>query len=702
MSIDMYLESARSQATSLSSISAQCVQQNIELIKVLENFVAEEELKGHAYDSAKAHITSTVIPLIQGIVLYQESLAEECQKFVSQYTSDVDSKSWRQVDLEEKIREADQKISSLRQLMETKSDNKISAFLNLSVSIAVLEGAKQKLQKILISLLTFNAVSPTIFLNSERYLLAVQNGFAQAAQSWDAASGTYLPPSSGSDLSWKQTISLGWQKRQAVLNKVKNPKVETLEDKLSKMSRAELEEEYGDVIQAYKRFTNMGQGDTILAKWDMNDLKLLWKRYNEVKDDHLGLLPSELAKVDPKFKKRIDAMDQEALEEAYPELKTLISMAHVNPYAQLFKSETERANYDYLLDRYFLLDSQKMLSWRDPAFQTKYDYYIIEEGINPFTGKPATQEEINRAKDIKKVRAFTESLQLASSLYTSYVGYNQYYNKPYTTFSDVFSKVKGKVPFFNRKLVIPEVNPKVETNVKTITEPAKTYDRERILRNIEESKLARESSGFKDFATRERYLEKVFDKLTPEERELIFNISKDSPKVKYIRGAYTKKDILDIKPESQKGIFRPDVEEYLTPKYIEAHRQLFKNGASRFQKFQPSENWNGGIVGGDDGTSFWLSKEHADIIEKVANGDNRLYEIILGLDEGYLGDGPLYRLDVTPEVVAEKGISIPSGNEAGANDWWRPAGRTFPGDIPEGVMEDISTKRGEHTWNIVN
>lgn len=446
MSIDMYLESARNQATSLSSISAQCVQQNIELIKVLENFVAEEELKGHAYDSAKAHITSTVIPLIQGIVLYQESLAEECQKFVSQYTSDVDSKSWRQADLEEKIREADQKISSLRQLMETKSDNKISALLNLSVSIAVFEGVKQKLQKILISLLTYNAVSPIIFLNSERYLLAVQNGFTQAAQSWDAASGTYLPPSSGSDLSWKQTISLGWQKRQAILNKLKNPKVETFEEKLSKMSHAELEEEYGSVIQAYKRFTNMGQGDVILSKWDINDLKLLWKRYNEVKDDHLGLLPSELSKVDPKFKKRIDAMDQEALEEAYPELKTLISMAHVNPFAQLFKSETERANYDYLLDRYFLLDGQKMLSWRDPAFQTKYDYYIIEEGIDPFTGKPATQEEINRAKNIKKVRTVTESFQLASTLYTSYVGYNQYYNKPYTTFSDVFSKVKGKIP----------------------------------------------------------------------------------------------------------------------------------------------------------------------------------------------------------------------------------------------------------------
>ena len=452
MSIDMYLESARSQATSLSSISAQCVQQNIELIKVLENFVAEEELKGHAYDSAKAHITSTVIPLIQGIVLYQESLAEECQKFVSQYTSDVDSKSWRQVDLEEKIREADQKISNLRQLMETKSDDKISAFLNLSLSIAVLEGAKQKLQKILISLLTFNAVSPTIFLNSERYLLAVQNGFAQAAQSWDAASGTYLPPTNVVDLSWKQTISFGWQKRQAILNKLKNPNVETFEDKLSKMSNGEIAEKYGSIINAYTRFKSSGRGDAILAEWDIEDLDHLLNYNSKKKDDQSGLLPSELAKVDPKFRKHIDSMDQEALEEAYPELKTLISRAYVNPFKQFFQTETERANYDYLLDRYFLLDSQKMLSWRDPAFQTKYDYYIIEEGIDPFTGKPATQEEINRAKNIKKVRAFTDSLQLASTLYTSYVGYNQYYNKPYTTFSDVFSKVKGKIPVFNRKI----------------------------------------------------------------------------------------------------------------------------------------------------------------------------------------------------------------------------------------------------------
>ncbi|MFC2796672.1 MAG: hypothetical protein ACFN4N_03215, partial [Streptococcus sp.] len=46
---------------------------------------------------------------------------------------------------------------------------------------------------------------------------------------------------------------------------------------------------------------------------------------------------------------------------------------------------------------------------------------------------------------------------------------------------------------------------------------------------------------------------------------------------------------------------------------------------------------------------------------------------------------------------------IPSGNEASAfEDFWKPGGQTFPGNMPEGIMKDISTQRGEHTWNIVN
>lgn len=50
-----------------------------------------------------------------------------------------------------------------------------------------------------------------------------------------------------------------------------------------------------------------------------------------------------------------------------------------------------------------------------------------------------------------------------------------------------------------------------------------------------------------------------------------------------------------------------------------------------------------------------------------------------------------------------KNLKVPSGNEASAfKGYWKPGGRTYPGNMPEGVMKDISTKSGDHTWNIVN
>ncbi|MCD3432232.1 hypothetical protein KUG02_00305 [Streptococcus equi subsp. zooepidemicus] len=251
-----------------------------------------------------------------------------------------------------------------------------------------------------------------------------------------------------------------------------------------------------------------------------------------------------------------------------------------------------------------------------------------------------------------------------------------------------------------------------------VTKP--TYSRQQLLKNLESSRLARESSRFKSYVAREKFTTTLAGMspedsqryiqwhkyaksgLNPSDRVRILEISEKAPKVEYIPDTYTKQDILDIKPNPDKGIFRPDIGDYFTSDYIKAHRRLFDSGAAKFQKFKPNVTYQKGIVGDEFGNSFWLSKDHADIIEDIAKGDNRLYETLLGFDEGYLGDGPLYRLDVSPEVVSEKGISIPSGNEKGANSWWRPGGRTYPGDMPEGVMKDISTSKGEHTWNVVN
>jgi len=258
-------------------------------------------------------------------------------------------------------------------------------------------------------------------------------------------------------------------------------------------------------------------------------------------------------------------------------------------------------------------------------------------------------------------------------------------------------------------------------NGKTVPKVKSALEIEnRVMENIKASKTAREHSNFKEFALNEKYQQIMNDfrpenlarkqliekyrswGISPTDSVQILEISENAPKIKYIKDSYTEQQILGIEPDPDKGIFRPDVEDYLTENYIKVHIQQFKKGVSRFQIYKPNETWQNGIVGGEDGTSFWISKKNADILEKVANGDNRLFEKLLGFDEGYLGDGPIYRLDVSPEVVAQKGVYMSTGNEYGANKWWRPGGRTYPGGIPEVIMRDISTARGEHTWKEIN
>ena len=73
-------------------------------------------------------------------------------------------------------------------------------------------------------------------------------------------------------------------------------------------------------------------------------------------------------------------------------------------------SETERANRSYAIDRYFLMDSQKLLSWRDPNYTAKFNHYILEEGINPITLEPATAEEVQTAEWYNRIHPITETL----------------------------------------------------------------------------------------------------------------------------------------------------------------------------------------------------------------------------------------------------------------------------------------------------
>ena len=148
----------------------------------------------------------------------------------------------------------------------------------------------------------------------------------------------------------------------------------------------------------------------------------------------------------------------------------------MKPFGSLGMSETEWANHRYVTDRYFLMDSQKLLSWRDPNYTAKFNHYILEEGINPITLEPATAEEIQTAEWYNRIHPITETLSWGTALYSAYVvGYNQYYNKPYTTIPEAFGKGKdwnkGKIPSVRNQPVVSDVNPEGDINNNIAKEP---------------------------------------------------------------------------------------------------------------------------------------------------------------------------------------------------------------------------------------
>ena len=95
-----------------------------------------------------------------------------------------------------------------------------------------------------------------------------------------------------------------------------------------------------------------------------------------------------------------------------------------------------------------------------------------------------------------------------------------------------------------------------------------------------------------------------------------------------------------------------------------------------------------------------MPKDVGETLIDVSKGDPRLLEDLLGLYLGDLGDSPI-AIDILKEFI--RNLRIPSGNEVSAFDGlWKPGGRTYSGDMPEGVMKDINTSKGEHTWSAVN
>ncbi|MGL4697938.1 DUF3114 domain-containing protein [Enterococcus larvae] len=219
MSIDMYLSTAKSQATGAATMGKSHAQGYEALQKAAQSFANDSVLQADAYTSAKGMFNSVIVPLIQAGQLLSESVAEACQKFPEEYTAQVDSGDLKSSELEEKIQRLGNEIQTLHAIRssiesrDTADNMKLRQLNSNKNAIAGHEAAKKKLEEQLQKLLDFHASSPSLFSEITTLTNAVNQGSSIAGKSWHAASGTFKLPE-GTDMSWTKDVNNRWQNRQ--------------------------------------------------------------------------------------------------------------------------------------------------------------------------------------------------------------------------------------------------------------------------------------------------------------------------------------------------------------------------------------------------------------------------------------------------------------------------------------------------------
>ncbi|WP_231097618.1 hypothetical protein, partial [Streptococcus oralis] len=203
---------------------------------------------------------------------------------------------------------------------------------------------------------------------------------------------------------------------------------------------------------------------------------------------------------------------------------------------------------------------------------------------------------------------------------------------------------------------------KFSLNKVKVEVEAPKYNREQILRNIEESRLARESSGFKQYVAKEYAL---------------------AEEIRYKN--YWNEPILKIPKGS-----RPDPKTYVNSEYLTKHFAEFDEGATVIQTEWAYTNYSeaNGFVGvPDDNTLFVMPTKYADKVIKNSNGNINYIEEKLGFPKGYFKyGGGLVRIDI--EDLSDLDLRLPSGNETGANSLWIPGGETS-GGVPEAILNTV-------------
>ena len=229
MGIKVDIGSADSQGSTANSVLSSRVNYYNDVITAFNNLIAEGELKGKAYDSAKSYAENRMVPLLRGVILFSESLGEKASELPTLYRSQVGGESLDEEILQKQIEAKNTTISTQESILNSLSDLKdIDPIYKSNVQEIITNATSKRdeLQEKLEKLQTFASSTSGHFSDSESLQSLVFQGFEQVSGDFGKFDGTFKVEG---ESPWVNNINSEWNKRseviqnyQNVLDKIKN------------------------------------------------------------------------------------------------------------------------------------------------------------------------------------------------------------------------------------------------------------------------------------------------------------------------------------------------------------------------------------------------------------------------------------------------------------------------------------------------
>ena len=241
-----------------------------------------------------------------------------------------------------------------------------------------------------------------------------------------------------------------------------------------------------------------------------------------------------------------------------------------------------------------------------------------------------------------------------------------------------------------------KLKPTILYNAKEFPRELKKYPRDMILNNTNNKIIT--------VPRNEKISNNLVQKTTNEQSRLLNQIKKEKLNTHIVYGEkefleeMAKYPRVEIDEETRQMLInmeketRLDPNDYISKEEIRRHIRIFEEeGVAKIISYESLDNSKtkySGYIGPKEG-QYATSEVIIEKAIKASDGNPRKLEKLLALDEGSLGENPVV---IKPKKISF--LEFPSGNEKGANDYWKPGGYTS-GGIPEVVVNQFAP--GEYT-----